>query len=343
MNGKAQEKRPQEATREEALFSYEVIPEQQWFVCDLRFAATNDAQAFLKAIEALSTQQSQLLIGRRRRPVEINHFTVTPDLFFHHRGSSQSLTIVLTSDLIARSPWLSFVTEPVLEDWRRLLAETACHTGLISSDAELTTNGVKVSFSKTEAVPVYGFNSATGLFRSSALALKRGSVVQFAWAQETGDDAQLALWRKCFEHMAREDRGLGERTAEGFGRVLVDPDWHLSSTIHETERMLAAVEKFFDEHQQPIQNISMSQWQWLRSEIERTGGPTRVLETLAEHSNKKAGKPWTAILKPLQHRLQELNLNEHSQLTFLNSLARRAVAWKKRSSNLDQTTDEKDS
>jgi CRISPR-associated protein Csx10 len=71
-----------------------------------------------------------------------------------------------------------------------------------------------------QAVAVPGWNSAINLPKPDTWALKRGSVMLFRVGARVDEQALMRRLEQI------ENEGLGERRAEGFGRVLVCDPFH---------------------------------------------------------------------------------------------------------------------
>src|SRR6266542_5120830 len=209
-----------ERRTESGLFSEEILSENQCFAADLYFADQPLANEFLKAAAPLlggdAAVCSWLRIGRGGRPVVIAQSASVP-FAEDEEGPADHLTLTLTSDLIARTPWLTFLTELTLADLARLVKE--------AGGDPLSTAGLSLSRERTfsETSEVYGFNAASGLPRAAAVAIRRGSV--FRIERLASSTTILQPWRTALRQAARNG-GLGERTAEGFGRFVLDLELH---------------------------------------------------------------------------------------------------------------------
>jgi CRISPR-associated protein Csx10 len=71
---------------------------------------------------------------------------------------------------------------------------------------------------------VGGWNAAAGLPKEQATAIARGSALLYRYPTEQGDEVRRALAQVA-------DEGIGERRAEGFGRVSIDDPFHVE--VHE--------------------------------------------------------------------------------------------------------------
>ena len=72
---------------------------------------------------------------------------------------------------------------------------------------------------ETDTVAVGGWNAATGLPKERAMAIRRGSAFLYRYRHDDHDTvvAALALAETC---------GVGERRAEGYGRIRVSDPFH---------------------------------------------------------------------------------------------------------------------
>lgn len=115
-------------------------------------------------------------------------------------GKGKSLCVTALSDVILRNG------EGLLQPSPQCLARTVARS-LASDHGEMPALGVPASFVHT--VLVGGFSGVWRLPRQQCLALERGSVVVLF--NDSGEDLDLRMLA---------GRNYGERTAEGFGRLL---------------------------------------------------------------------------------------------------------------------------
>jgi hypothetical protein len=220
----------------------------------------------------------------------------------------------------------------------------------------LSAAGLKVVEAVCETTTLLGFNRATGLPRRPVLAIKHGSVVRIGGEDDVGRQ-NLAALRAALIAAASSRRGLGERTAEGLGRFVVDLDTHRAhyweqtrgdwtpplaeARPNRTEEVLDQVMEFLDRREindailgkgaadAAGRTPSVAPWQWLRERGRMLGpGLTReeLLEEIREHSTKLAGgATWNGVQGSLKDELELLN-DVADQRTFIEHLARGAVA-----------------
>jgi CRISPR-associated protein Csx10 len=91
-------------------------------------------------------------------------------------------------------------------------------------------------YQNAERRRINGWNELWGTPRESEYALETGSVFLFALKAQAGDDQTQQEERK--EELLRqlwklEEEGIGQRRAEGFGRVCISDPVHLEGTSHE--------------------------------------------------------------------------------------------------------------
>ena len=320
------------------LFSEIVLAEDQCFVCDLIFGSDVAAEAFLRAAAPLlaadEAQRAWLRVGRGGRPVRVERVAwlanaLTPQRASPPKGKEHSFSLTLTSDLIARSPDLTFRT--TLD--ATTLVQLAEFTG---DEAAQLAKGLVVDSqaSLSETRIVHGFNTAAGARRSPALGIRRGSAFVI---QPAAGDASGAL-RLFQELTAREQagQGLGERTEEGFGRFCLNhpahralpgvtpadvPDRHAKmksgteappDARSEREQVIEKVLQAVDEldltgaAKKEGQFPGRSQWQRLRHEVEAVStesdsdGRARLSEIvgrLASHARMLGGRVWACPVR----------------------------------------------
>lgn len=374
--------------QQDAFFSEQVLWEDQSFLTCLGFRGLDDAKRFCRAAAALligaENDRSWLAVGRGGRPLRVEawHWAQTE----HAPGtraadkplgraldtqgpqeesdgkktsSPVGLTITLTSDLIARTSWLTFRTDLTGVDIVQLVAEAAARYGLATTGLPTARDDVDrlltVAPDRRVAEPaeVYGFNSATGLPRAAALAIKRGSVFTLLPSDGKLAAEALAGLRDALHALSQRGIGLGERTAEGFGRFAVDLDVHQPSYwidfapekgppgrdqgLRRSETVLARVLDFFDQltkKEKPASDArgkgmpSVSQWQWLRhrAEVCRDVGQVEdVVLALQQHAVRLAGVDWQPLIKKIQEVIGNITEFEDKRL-FLTALAQLAVA-----------------
>jgi hypothetical protein len=196
-----------EVVKESALdlFTVEAIPSGTLLVCDIHPLAKGGLARFASLLSLVETDPI-LRVGRGGAPVEILRHAAMR----RQRGSStknrDDLTLLLTSDLIAR--------DPETLGFRQDLTTRAIADLLGIGDVDLD-HTKKSRFS--DVVRLSGFNAASGLPHAPALAVRRGSIIRIQ-----GKDVPRIrdeLKRRGF---------LGERPWDGLGRFLLDPDIQVS-------------------------------------------------------------------------------------------------------------------
>jgi hypothetical protein len=312
---------PRVTPRIEGLFSEEMVREDQNIVAELFFGDKKDAEEFVRQATALLggpvENRSWLRVGRGGRPVVVEDAAWVGPPSAAKGPPADRMTLTLTSDLIARTPWLTFRTDLDLPALEALLREV----GEVPPPKE----GIKPEAASCEVVEVYAFNRATGLPRSPALAIKRGSV--FRWQAESGSgQANLAQWRAVLLRVQEQRAGLGERTADGFGRFVLDLDFHEerywqadlpgsskalgSPPDNWRERVLDRVSRFIDSQKtrendgNKLKKVSVSQWQWLRTRARLAVSHASLDDLHAEldaHAQRLAArKSWGGLTQALK-------------------------------------------
>ena len=348
--------KPRRAEENPALFGEQVIWEEQAFVADLRFADRSRAEEFVKAAGSLlhpdSSGRGWLRVGRGGRPVRIESRAWNPALV-PAESPSDHLTLTLTSDLIARAPWLTFLADLTVVDLKQLIEQAGCQ---VPSGENL-----QLAYKVCEPVEIYGFNSATGLPRAAALAIKRGSVFRLQ-----GEKEALESWRQALAALVEQGKGLGERTVEGFGRFVLDLDLHEqrywenapagekpepAGVANWRDQILKRVLTFLDRHRSRLFDArgksgpTPSQWQWLRNGA-RTATTDRQVEELLANLKDRAARlgsrvQWKGLADALAAEVKEIEGEERvsalrARKAFLDELARVVVAQIRQQRNREE-------
>jgi CRISPR-associated protein Csx10 len=202
-----------------AVFRYESIAPEQTFRAAILFDAKATTQDDIALIHALLDANKTLWIGGSRSAgygrVAISEVTMQKDLWSETEQpvanrlpgqSAGTLTLSLLSDMVVRDTYGQYTTEFPLDEVARLLG------------VSLT---LERSHSFQAATLHGGFNRTWGLPLPQTPALAAGSVLVCQLGNGTiPNEAAVS---------ALEWRGLGERRAEGFGRVAVN--WHPDATF----------------------------------------------------------------------------------------------------------------
>ncbi|MCK6622773.1 MAG: hypothetical protein HUU32_16915 [Calditrichaceae bacterium] len=212
------------------LFSYEMLTEKETpaggEVTDMKFIGTleSDSGEVLEALQKVIPSREHLSVGKARtrglgelsiqyheKLKSANSFLERWDNFnagvVKHGGDPQQcyFSIILDSHLALKDR----LGRPVLGDIQ------AAHLGLEESAQ------VEICAAFLAPVVVPGWNAAQGLPKPDTHALSRGSVLTFC-APET---LKKSLRQQVME---LEKQGLGERRAEGFGKLSVCHPFHLN-------------------------------------------------------------------------------------------------------------------
>jgi len=186
---------------EPQLFSSEEIAEDTCFVADLHFADAQDAQAFVASFASILRGAEWLAVGREGRPVVVEA-VASPAAPKTETRFGDTWTLTLTSDLVARGKHLGFLENLDIE---ALIALADRQHQEFPQARDWKIDGV------AETSPLHGFNAASGLRRTPALAIRRGS----CWRIEGSGSGALAA-------ALAQKRFVGERGEEGCGRFLLD-------------------------------------------------------------------------------------------------------------------------
>ena len=280
---------PERGSEEKAnLFSLEEIAEDTRFQAELRFADQDTARDFLDAFAPLIGGGDWLAVGRGGSPAIIESLSAGPER--SPRIDADDWTLTLVSDLIVRGERLGFLDH--------LHIPRLCQLADIPERERWT---VEKAVVETEAV--HGFNAVTGLHRAPALAIRRGS----CWRITGTGSAELA--RELAKRPA-----LGERTAEGFGRFLLNaqpiaeigrpPGKDDTLLPNRNEELLSLARKLAGEIKNP--GPSLSQLQWLRERALAAETFDQIADLLTEIETApdrrlQGGKAWSAF-KPVMLR-----------------------------------------
>lgn len=197
---------------EQNLFTVLEIPERTQFLAELTFTDAQSAAA--RAVAQRLTDGTPLWLGRGRRPVKVLALawrqTAVPAA--PAGCGPHQLRITLTSDLILRGPKLGFVQQWNLAALRWMMFSDA---GLPWPDM-----GGVAEAASSEVVTVRGYNVMSRLPRMAQMALKRGSTLVLRAGEGKGCAAAKALLALALGLSQRA--AWGERTAEGFGRLMCE-------------------------------------------------------------------------------------------------------------------------
>jgi CRISPR/Cas system CMR subunit Cmr4 (Cas7 group RAMP superfamily) len=306
--------------RRDDLFSEEEILEDTCFMSDILFSNSEEAKAFSETFNTLLNGQTWLSLGRGGRPVvvELAVWVDKPKINASQKPKAEKLSILLTSDLIARTETLGFYDSLDIDVLQKLLGIT-----------EQTLNRLEYKLYK-DTVTVRGFNYLTRLPKAPVLAIRRGSAIEI-----TGSAQKICCLRQALEQRT----ALGERTHEGFGRFELDLPISLvppeikskpikrNARIGTQETILKAAKKLADEIGEKA--LSKTQWQYLRQQALVANSQKDIdnlLENLTEHKERKAGVAWKKPLEKIQKTLQALTQSEigsyENQVLFLDALVR---------------------
>jgi hypothetical protein len=315
-----------DSTTDPQLFSLEEIAENTYFQTELRCANQQVANQFLTVFAPLligeMANQDWLALGRGGQPVRIEAVRIAPSLSPQLRDD---WTLTLTSDAIVRGERLGFVDN--------LSKEHLCQ--LAGMDCK---NDWKIAADVVETETVHGFNAVTGLPRSPALALRRGS----CWHIKGTGSAALAqaLLKKEF---------LGERGNEGFGRFVIGlqplgsdafgklpsqsekPETNREEELLQQAQMLARqLEQIHKRAQQLNQNSpSPSQLQWLRSQATALQTTDQLDNLLADIKQAPERRPQGgAAWEHFPHQPLQTSLGNCGDLKEKRQLINYLVQWR---------------
>lgn len=304
MNVRLRNQTPARGSGKDAnLFSLEEIAEDTLFQADLVFEP-GTADKFIDVFEPLLTGEDWLAIGRGGQPVQVEaaHWSMgEPEIEFKDDWS-----LTLTSDLVLRDQNLGFFDNL---DLKTLC--TLANNGRKSSNpasAVAIGNDWKIADKFVETEAIHGFNAVSGMHRSPALAIRRGS----CWKITGAGSAALAkaLWQKQF---------LGERTKEGCGRFAIGlqpierlekPDHSSASPQVRHQELLLSQAKHLKEQCKKDEGPSLSQLQWLRERALATRDKDDLKKLLrnierARQDRPQGGSAWKIF--PVAQLIEEVD------------------------------------
>jgi len=287
------------------LFAEEELAGNQAFLADIIFPDEEAARAFVGAHASLFNGSSWLRIGGGGRPVRIAGHVLADAAAGNTPADDAPLRIVLTADLILRTPNLNFATRLTPE----ILQDA---TGVAAESIRPVENGTFC-----ESRLVFGWNAVTRRQRARALAIRRGSVFTF-----TG--AGVPRLREVLQ--ARH--ALGERQEEGFGRFVLDMDFSVVTTCSTRpampeilpldaaeEQRLAQAQGIVNAHKTVFDKLSVTQWQWLRQMTRSPGMEwSDILDQILGHTEKRAGAAWRPVVEKLKTALPRISEDKQKDL-----------------------------
>ncbi|WP_262966757.1 RAMP superfamily CRISPR-associated protein [Methylobacter psychrophilus] len=296
------------------LFSHEEIAEKTRFISVLQFNDVASAQAFAEVCDGLLCQDAWLRIGREGRPVRVMQaLWLDPD---QQAITTDHWRLTLMSDTILRDEMLAFVVHP---DITTLITAAGKNPSDYPGCDQWTLNA-----KYCESTQVHGFNALTGLRRVPAIALRRGSDFKI---DGTGS-ARLAA-----DLTAKQ--ALGERTAEGYGRFMINfepfagtlppPDEAPPAIITNDEEILLSLSRELANNLNVNNRPSHSQLGWLRGMAEGGKAPLEILESIKTATSKQGGKAWKNFpIKEIEEAFNQgfLKDNKDRQLQCLIALVR---------------------
>lgn len=188
------------------VFTYEAISPFQRFRCTIRLDVADDMAA--RALDALQ-RCSDLSLGTSRKDdyglVRVVSATAAESSRINTDAITGRLTVWCTSDVI------------VLDRFLRPRATAECLADAICSAMGLPEGALRVQHDAVRMRPVRrdAWHTAWGLPRPTLVAIGAGSVATL----ELVDGVSIT----GHQVRALQRVGVGERTAEGFGRVLLNP------------------------------------------------------------------------------------------------------------------------
>lgn len=188
-----------------------------------------------------------------------------------------------------------------------------------------------------ESTQVHGFNALTGLRRVPAIALRRGSDFKIDGTGSYQLAADLAA-----------KQALGERTAEGYGRFIINFEPFAGTTPLQAEAPTLS-----DNNEEILLSLSCelaskskklpsrSQLGWLRGMAEGGKAPSAILKSIQNAASKQGGKAWKDFpVAKIEEAFNKLFLkdNEDLQRQCLIALVRWLMPRTKEATEQEHTT-----
>ena len=331
----------QRAFRSQQLFSQEEVPEDTGFISRVVALDTEAERLLRPALQVLQAGKHWLQAGRGGTPLVLaGHCEVVESIAWPGvAGMPETVVrLLVESDLILRAEDFRFRT--------RLDRAAVLHllrlAGAQDDWLNLVTTGLKIE-EVSESTEVRGRNISTGGPRLPALAIRRGSEAELHFATKDQADHCRRLFKESAAH------GLGERAAEGHGRLRLDfaPAYVLSQAeegLHGTnaaialnaaEALLAAAMTWQDRSGFPSA-FTTKRWQDLRNAARAQGAQPfltwisqaqREASRLAERGSRGPADGGASWLVALQEEVGQLATAQRDLLRTIGLLAaKRCVA-----------------
>jgi hypothetical protein len=306
---------PEYAAKEAELFSQQEIAGQTCFIAELDFAAADfslqeGVWAYKTDCGPVSLDKllpvDWIKLGRGGKPVRI--------VAMHWLDAQQfvavegKVRITLLSDLLARDQYLRF--------YRKLSVDVLCELTGIKPERGADWPQPKDNVNeKSDTVEVRGFNAASGFNRNAALAIRRGSTLEFSGSGEHF---------KALLAVLNSGKPLGERTWEGFGRYTLDfkpeitladnnPAAGVEAAEGKTAEYWAQQGKVFVE--QHSFKLNKTQWQRLRHTLQASNLQViDCLDAIAGAVSSQNKPIWEDLVKKLKAELESVQDEQHKRL-----------------------------
>jgi hypothetical protein len=252
--------KPDPRSADASLFAIEQIVEETHFLAELH-GSIDDMNQLAKNLAPVLEGRRWLRVGRGGAPVEVVQLAWSGDATDATPTTHEKAVLTLTSDLLVRDEHLR---------WRTMLDKDA-FMDLLGPDPD-----IDLDKSLQDSVTIQGFNGTSRLWRMPAAAIRRGSVFEVSGKGV----AKLAK-------RAGENKWLGERTHEGFGRFRIDTtlpgvtgaglggNANLPTTDQSDETIAKKTKNWFDDHKALANSFgdnerkpSLSQWLDLVGDLE---------------------------------------------------------------------------
>jgi CRISPR/Cas system CSM-associated protein Csm3 (group 7 of RAMP superfamily) len=349
-----------------ALFVEGAIPERQVFVARVVFPDPEAAGMFQRLAARLCrgdlADRGWIGVGRGTRPVRVRQATWV-DPVVSSEPNPDRMVLTLSSHLLLRRRDLAFCDslelDALLDAARESVTRWAGGSDAAGGEPGVDRLVVSSNPGWADTDTVYGFNSATGLPRAPALALRRGSVYECRVAEDSPEARQqLEGLRRLLVELEARSLGVGDRVAEGLGRIHVDlsihadGDWPGSTdrtTAEESgtvrlnvgELVFERARQFLNQDRNEFASqLAKAQWNWLRNLAWRPAGSDAEIvgflrQAVDEHAETIGGRQWQDLPGRLFEEMDRLAGQDWLaddvdtdglKVAFLRTVCRLAVA-----------------
>jgi CRISPR-associated protein Csx10 len=200
------------------VFTYQAIPQGTVLRCELTVPeewarpAAEELAGFWRLGRARKDEYGSLLVHAERQNSDLSRPTANGNNHTAEQPTCAEALIWFTSSALIADEWLQPVTDAggVRRCLESALTATSQWQGTVTAPDDPELIPAVVTIDRRES-----WHTRWGLPRPSLIGVGGGSVVRCRF--------EPPVPAAALHHVAAE--GLGERRAEGFGRLLVDPEW----------------------------------------------------------------------------------------------------------------------